>query len=90
MIRNNAFGGCEFHKLVCYVFDTCLKLGSPARDDAVKGLKQEVLVAAGNGAVFATLVPIFFKNANTCADWIHDDLRNLKKNFNSSLNNLNK
>ena len=43
MIRNNAFGGCEFHKLVCYVFDTCLKLGSPARDDAVKGLKQVLL-----------------------------------------------
>ena len=41
MIRNGAFQGPEFYNLVNYIFDTTLKLGSPARDIDVKNLRNE-------------------------------------------------
>ena len=47
-------------KLVSYIFDTCLKLGSPARDNDVKAKKLQVLESLKSGAVFAVLVPLFF------------------------------
>ena len=87
MIRHGAFKGQEFYNLVCYVFDLCLKLGSPARDKDVNKLKDEVLESLKNSGVFAILVPLFFKNINICIEWIHKDLslvpEELKKIVNS-------
>ena len=81
MIRHGAFQGPEFVALVEFVFDKCLKLGSPARDNDVKEFKQEVMTALQNKATFAELVPLFFKNANTAADWIQEDLFGVKQNL---------
>ena len=81
MIRHGAFQGPEFYALVNFVFDKCLKLGSPARDNDVKEFQKEVLTALENKATFAELVPLFFKNANTAADWIQEDLFGVKKNI---------
>jgi len=81
MIRHGAFKGPEFYNLVCYVFDTCLKLGSPGRDNDVKAKKEEVLESLKSGALFPVLVPLFFKNANICVDWVHKDLQNVSKNI---------
>lgn len=74
MIRHGAFQGPEFYNLINYVFDLCLKLGSPARDDDVKGLRDEVLTLLSNKGTFAQLVPLFFININTAVDWVHKDL----------------
>lgn len=79
MIRHGAFKGPEFIALVAFVFDKCLKLGSPARDNDVKEFKQEVITALQNQATFAELVPLFFKHANTAADWIQEDLFGVKQ-----------
>lgn len=81
MIRNGAFQGLEFYNLVNYIFDTILKLGSPARDDNVKQLRDEILTALSNKATFAELVPLFFVNANTAVDWVHKDLFDVKGNL---------
>ncbi len=81
MIRHGAFQGPEFVALVNFVFDKCLKLGSPARDNDVKEFKREVLTALQNKATFAELVPLFFKNSNTAADWIQEDLFGVKNNL---------
>ena len=81
MIRHGAFQGPEFVALVEFVFDKCLKLGSPARDNDVKEFKREVMAALQNKATFAELVPLFFKNANTAADWIQEDLFGVKQNL---------
>ena len=67
--------------MVEFVFDKCLKLGSPARDNDVKEFKREVMTALQNKATFAELVPLFFKNANTAADWIQEDLFGVKQNL---------
>ncbi len=86
MIRNGAFQGPEFVALVNFVFDKCLMLGSPARDNDVKEFKREVLTALQNKATFAELVPLFFKNANTAADWIQEDLFGVKNNLERLIN----
>ena len=90
MIRNGAFQGPEFYNLVNYIFDTTLKLGSPARDNDVKNLRNEVLTALSNKATFAELVPLFFKNANTAVDWVHEDLFNVKENLEKAVKETNK
>lgn len=90
MIRNGAFQGPEFYNLVNYIFDTTLKLGSPARDNDVKNLRNEILTALSNKATFAELVPLFFKNANTAIDWVHKDLFNIKGNLQKAVNEMNK
>ena len=86
MIRNGAFQGPEFVALVDFVFDKCLKLGSPARDNDVKEFKREIMTALQNKATFAELVPLFFKNVNTAADWIQEDLFGVKKNLERLIN----
>ena len=86
MIRNGAFQGPEFYNLVNYIFDTVLKLGSPARDNDVKKLRNEILNALSNKATFAELVPLFFKNANTAADWVSKDLFDVKGNLEKIVN----
>lgn len=85
MIRNGAFQGPEFYNLVNYIFDTTLKLGSPARDIDVKNLRNEILTALSNKATFAELVPLFFKNANIAVDWVHKDLFNVKSNLEKAI-----
>ena len=86
MIRNGAFHGPEFYNLVNYIFDTVLILGSPARDNDVKKLRNEILNALSNKATFAELVPLFFKNANTAADWVSKDLFDVKGNLEKIVN----
>ena len=90
MIRNGAFQGPEFYNLVNYIFDTTLKLGSPARDDKVKELRDEILTALSNKATFAELVPLFFVNANTAVDWVHKDLFDVKGNLEKVIKEMNK
>ena len=79
MIRNNAFNGTDFYNLIMYVFDLCLKLGSPARDNETELKKNEILELMQNGGTFATVVPLFIKNANHCINNIYTDFQNLKK-----------
>ena len=81
MLRNNAFKGIEFYNLVDFIFEKCLEMGSPARDNEVKKLKKEIIDLMKNNGTFAELVPLFIKNANISIDWIHDDMRDLKKNL---------
>ena len=79
MIRNNAFSGEDFYKLINYVFGLIKKLGSPARDKNVDKKKQEILDVMMNGGTFADIVPIFIKNANDTIDLIYIDIKNLIK-----------
>ncbi len=79
MIRNNAFSGEDFYKLINYVFELIKKLGSPARDKNVDDKKQEILDIMMNGGTFADIVPIFIKNANDTIDLIYIDIENLIK-----------
>ena len=81
MLRNNAIGGVEFYNLVNFVFESTLKLGSPARDKEVKAKRDEIFECMKNGGLFCQLVPLFIKNANACIDWNHEDLSNVKKNL---------
>ncbi len=80
MIRNNAFSGEDFYRLINYVFDLCLQLGSPARDKETNEKKNEVLTLMTNGGTFAQIVPLFIKNYNQCIDKIYEDFENLIKN----------
>tara|TARA_B110000008_G_C16673669_1_gene445809 strand:- start:150 stop:659 length:510 start_codon:yes stop_codon:yes gene_type:complete len=90
MIRHGAFKGPEFYNLVNYIFDTSLKLGSPARDNDVKNLRNEILSALSNNATFAELVPLFFTNANTVIDWVHKDLFEVKGNLKKAVEEMKK
>jgi hypothetical protein len=81
MLRNNAIGGVEFYNLVNFVFECTLKLGSAGRDKDVEKKRDEIFDCMKNGGLFCQLVPLFIKNANTCIDWIHEDLGNVKKNL---------
>ena len=83
MIENNAFSGTDFYNLICYVFELCLKLGSPARDEEVnrrKTLVLETLQGGGDGGTFAKLVPLFILNANESIDLIYEDLEIFRQN----------
>ena len=62
-----------------YVFDLCLKLQSPARDNDTEKKRYEILELMENNGTFAQIVPLFIKNANHCIDNIYNDFRNLKK-----------
>ena len=79
MLRNNAFKGVEFYNLVNFIFEKCLELGSPGRDNDVKEKREEIFTLMKNNGTFSQLVPLFIKNANICADWIHEDLKNVKE-----------
>ncbi len=80
MIKHNAFNYEDFYKLIEYVFAKCKQLGSPARDEETKLKLNEIkdFIHSGN-ATFATVVPMFIKNANHCIDNIYDDLYKLKE-----------
>ena len=80
MIRNNAFNYEDFYKLIEYVFTKCKQLGSPARDEETDSKLNEIkdFINSGN-ATFATVVPMFIRNANHCIDNIYDDMKKLKE-----------
>ena len=78
MIRNKAFDPNDLGKLVCYVFNTCKQLGSPARDRETDAKKQElVALMQSDKGEFKTIVPLFIRSANECLDKIYEDLSNL-------------
>lgn len=77
MIRNDAFDGADAFKLICYVFDKCRQLGSPARDKDTENKKNEIVELMNSGGVFATILPLFIRNAHYCIDHIYCDLRSL-------------
>ena len=80
MIRHEAFDGKELYNLICFVFDKCLQLCAPARDQETEEKKVETLTAlTKEDSTFATVVPIFVRNANYCLDRIDDDIAELKK-----------
>ena len=61
-------------------FEKCKQLGSPARDAETDAKLKEIVDFVDSGeATFATLVPLFIKNANECLDIIYEDIRNLLK-----------
>ena len=82
LISNNVFEPKSFYALICFVFKQCKTLGSPARDNETDEKLQELLDHYNSGnATFATLVPLFIKNANYCIDNIYLDIQNLQKQF---------
>ena len=82
MIRNEAFDPADMYKLICYTFEKCKQLGSPARDQETDEKKQEIidLVNSGKGQ-FSVVVPLFIKNINHCVDLIYEDLQALSEKF---------
>mgnify|MGYP001328145191 FL=1 len=53
---------------------------SPGRDKETDEKLQELLDHFNSGnATFATMVPMFIKNANYCIDNIYLDIQNLSK-----------
>jgi len=82
LISNNVFEYKSFNALICFVFEQCKLLGSPGRDKEVDEKLKEILDHFNSGnATFATLVPMFIKNANECIDNIYLDIQNLQKQF---------
>jgi hypothetical protein len=84
MIENNAFSGTDFYNLICYVFELCLKLGSPARDEEVQRKKEIILKQMQAGGTFAKIVPLFILYANESIDLIYEDLGTLNDSLNDS------
>ena len=65
LISHNVFSPENFYALIRYVFEKCKQLGSPARDTETDAKLQEIVDFVDSGdATFATLVPLFIKNAN--------------------------
>ena len=78
MISNKAFHPADLSNLVHYVFAKCKQLCSPARDEDTDAKLKEILdhMVLGD-ATFATVVPMFIRNANHCIDTIYDDIQQL-------------
>jgi|TARA_B110000037_G_C16976507_1_gene447265 hypothetical protein len=80
LLSNNVFSPENFYNLIRYVFEKCKQLGSPARDSETDAKLKEIVDFVDSGeATFATLVPLFIKNANECLDAIYEDIRKLIK-----------
>jgi len=74
-IEHNVFCIEDMRRLVCYVFATCLKLGSPARDESTMERQDKVLAIVTDN--FQRSIPIFVLEANETLDEIEEDIRNL-------------
>ncbi len=82
LISNNVFSPEDFYTLIRYVFEKCKQLGSPARDAETDGKLKEIVDFVDSGdATFATLVPMFIKNANECLDTVYEDIKALSDRF---------
>ena len=82
LISNNVFNPEDFYNLMRYVFEKCKQLQSPARDVETDAKLKEIVDFVNSGeATFATLVPLFIKNANECLDAIYDDVQSLSDKF---------
>ena len=80
LISNNVFSPENFYATIRYVFAKCKQLGSPARDCETDAKLKEIVDFVDSGeATFATLVPLFIKNANECLDAIYEDMKALEK-----------
>ena len=80
LISNNVFEPKSFYALVCFVFEQIKLMCSPGRDKETDEKLQEILDHFNSGnATFATMVPMFIKNANYCIDNIYLDIQNLQK-----------
>jgi len=74
-IEHNVFCVEDMRRLVCYVFEMCLKLGSPARDETTGERRDKVLGEVTDN--FKRAIPIFILEANETLDEIEEDIRNL-------------
>ena len=82
LISNNVFSPEDFYTLIRYVFEKCKQLGSPARDAETDAKLEEIVDFVDSGdATFATLVPMFIKNANECLDTVYEDIKALSERF---------
>ena len=82
LISNNVFSPENFYATIRYVFAKCKQLGSPGRDVETDAKLQEIVIFVDSGeATFATLVPLFIKNANECLDTIYEDVQSLSDKF---------
>jgi len=82
LISNNVFSPEDFYTLIRYVFEKCKQLGSPARDAETDAKLKEMVDFVDSGdATFATLVPMFIKNANECLDTVYEDIKALSERF---------
>ena len=82
LISNNVFSPENFYATIRYVFAKCKQLGSPGRDAETDAKLQEIVDFVDSGeATFATLVPLFIKNANECLDTIYEDVQSLSDKF---------
>ena len=80
LISNNVFEPKSFYALICFVFEQIKLMCSPGRDEETSEKLQELLDHYNSGnATFATMVPMFIKNANYCIDNIYLDIQNLSK-----------
>ena len=82
LISHDVFSPENFYALIRYVFEKCKQLGSPARDAETDAKLKEIVDFVDSGeATFATLVPLFIKNANECLDTIYEDVQALSDKF---------
>ena len=87
MLRNNAFHFNDFERLTNYIFNLCIKFGSPGRDKYTAEMRDEILNEIKKNSPFSVLIPIFIKNANTCVDHIYEDLQTTLRNIDKKNNN---
>jgi len=82
LISHDVFSPENFYALIRYVFEKCKQLGSPARDAETDAKLKEIVDFVDSGdATFATLVPLFIKNANECLDTIYEDVQAVSDKF---------
>lgn len=86
MIRYNAFSYSDFEKLINYIFELCIKFGSPQRDKATAEMRDEILNEIKQNSPFSVLIPMFIENANTCVDHIYEDLQITLRNIDNKNN----
>lgn len=79
MIVNDVFDRSNFCDLTYYVFQTCISLGSPSRDDETIKYRDELIKLINDAETIYFVVPKFFLYINTCIDWIYEDISKLKK-----------
>jgi len=78
LITNKVFDGKSMYGLICYTFELCLELGSPARDGETKVMRDEIIsLAQSPEGAFANIVPLYIKNINQCIDFIYEDIHKI-------------